>query len=471
MRCEFQEVGSKGRNPKNIPTSRTSPIIGLIVLIFLVAVGLAYVGSATGKGSQYQTAAVQAQYLARQGIQERGLAYLRSLTQDELPTSQINLPSGEIAGVGSYRDVSVVPIAKKDSDVSYQISATGVVRIQNETGESVEVIDSENEEFRPVSFARFQHMTNYEESIFSELFKFWDADTLYGRVHSNDQIAIMGHPVFYGLVTTCAPDFWRGPGYNPYFAIPPQFNVPPVEFPDSVAMLRRCAAAQGRMFDGGGVYQFRLIFDPDGDWGVYRWHIGAPSFPPDTMVAQGFELWEANFFFFAPLELKGHMRGTVTVGSSEDIRLIDDIWYVDSRPGTGEVDTNSTNVLGIIAEGNIIVANTPENGRDNRTMGGQDIIINAAMIALNESFTFEDQNDQWNLYQGPYPDERGTIHFWGSMAQFRRGYAHRSNHGGSGYDKDYHYDTRFSEISPPCWPIVNNPEHQCLFDIVPPGEK
>jgi hypothetical protein len=451
----------------------TIPIIGSAVLIFLVAVGLAYVNSATGKSDQYQTAAAQAEYLARQGIQERGLTYLRSLTPEQLPTSRVNLPSGKVAGIGEYREVSIVPTSEisgngsRPSDMTYRISATGVVKFKNETGESIEITDSRNELYWSISFARFHYITNYEVTIFGEVIKFFHLDTLYGRVHSNDQIAIMERPVFYGLVTTCAEDFWHGPGYNPYFAIPPQFNVPPVPFPDSLNALRRCAAQQGLTFDGEGVYQFRLVFYPDGVWYVWRWHLG--TIFDDTIRAMG-DILESAFFFDGPLELKGRLYGIATVGSSEDIRLIDDIWYASSQNGTGQIDTNSYHdMLGIVAEGNIVIGNTPENGRDNRTMGGTDIIINAAMLALGESFTFEDQNDIWNLYQGPYPDERGVIHFWGSLAQYRRGYVHRSNHNGTGYGRAYRNDPRFDRRSPPCFPMITNANGNCLYDIVPPG--
>ena len=85
----------------------------------------------------------------------------------------------------------------------------------------------------------------------------------------------------------------------------------------------------------------------------------------------------------------------------------------------------------------------------------------------------------------PY-DERGKIHIYGSLAQSRRGFVHRSGNdpldcgpwdlenymyhplsgwplmapgadgSGSGYDKDYHYDYRFMENPPPDFPEVNN---------------
>ena len=206
-------------------------------------------------------------------------------------------------------------------------------------------------------------------------------------------------------------------------------------------------------------------------WNVYRWHIGAPF--GDTLFAQGTDLSEACFFFDSPLELKGRVEGTVTIGSSEDIRLIDDIWYMNSTPGSGAIDTNATNpnVIGIVAEGNVIIANTPENGRDNSTMGGTSIIINGGIIALGESFSFEDQNDVWNEYQGTYPDDRGDIHLWGSVVQRRRGYVHRSNHGSTGYGKDYHFDDRFYTIQPPCYPDATDEMGRSLFDIISWGSQ
>jgi hypothetical protein len=208
------------------------------------------------------------------------------------------------------------------------------------------------------------------------------------------------------------------------------------------------------------------VFYPDGTWNVYRWSIGAPF--GDTLYANGsVPAVNGGFFFLAPVELKGRILGAASVGSSENIRLIDDIWYVSSQNGTGSIDTNSIrDMLGIISEGSVLIGNTPENGRENRTMGGADIIINAGIVALGESFTFEDQNDVWNQYQGPYPDERGIIRLWGSVVQRRRGYVHRSNHNGSGYGKQYHFDTRFYTFQPPCYPDATDEMGHSLFDVI-----
>ncbi|MCK4312929.1 MAG: hypothetical protein KAW88_09365, partial [Candidatus Cloacimonetes bacterium] len=72
--------------------------------------------------------------------------------------------------------------------------------------------------------------------------------------------------------------------------------------------------------------------------------------------------------------------------------------------------------------------------------------------------------------------ERGTITIFGSIAQRRRGYVHRSggdpynhpdnewdlenfhydgDHPSTGYYKDYHYDSRFLETTPPYYPVSN----------------
>ena len=464
--CDIKKLGNTERG--NIP------ILAAIMLIFLIGAGLAYLKWSSDEGveNRYERAAVQAHYLAQAGIVEQGFVYMRSLEPGALPSGRIDLPGGGVSGVGQYNNTYILrDIQQGEGNVYrmttyYDVYSTGVVRFENNQGENIEVTRTNTLRIRLLSLNAFMYLTETETTIFGEVISFWGQDTLYGRVHSNDWIAIMQNPVFYGLVTTCKDDFIHGAGYAPVFVnYHPLFNVDPVLLPEEASKLRAGAAASGKFFDGSGIYQHRLVIDGS-NWNVYRWHIGAPF--GDTLVAQGTDLREACFFFVSPLELKGRVAGTVTVGSSEDIRLIDDIWYMNSTPGSGAIDTNETNpnVIGIVAEGNVIIANTPENGRDNSTMGGTSIIINGGIIALGESFTFEDQNDVWNQYQGPWPDDRGDIHLWGSVVQKRRGYVHRSNHGSTGYGKDYHFDDRFYTIQPPCYPDATDELGHSLFDII-----
>jgi hypothetical protein len=235
-----------------------------------------------------------------------------------------------------------------------------------------------------------------------------------------------------------------------------------VAFPEEAYPIKQCAEAAGLWFDGEGRYNHRIVFNGSYGISIYRWAIGSPF--SDTLVYHSAPLLGSVLFVDGPLELKGRMEGAATIGCSGDIRLIDNLMYADSRP-TGEVDSNSTNILGIISEGNIIVGNTWANGRENSSMGS-DIIINAALITLGESFTFEDQNDVEDIYHGPYPDERGTIHLWGSIIQKRRGYVHRSNHSGTGYGKNYHFDQRFDKLIPPCYLNPTDYRGNSLFDVI-----
>ena len=64
---------------------------------------------------------------------------------------------------------------------------------------------------------------------------------------------------------------------------------------------------------------------------------------------------------------------------------MDDVLYDDSNPITGEIVYGTRNRLGLISGANIIIANTAENGGKNQS-NGSDIIINGAILAMNDSF-------------------------------------------------------------------------------------
>jgi len=119
-----------------------------------------------------------------------------------------------------------------------------------------------------------------------------------------------------------------------------------------------------------------------------------------------------------------------------------------------------------------MIANTWANGRENSSQGA-DIVICAAIVALGDTagcFTFDQQNDTWDTYIGPNPDERGQIHLRGSVTQRFRGYVHRSNQGGTGYLKDYDYDFRFLVHRPPCFLDAVDQSGRALFDVVQWGQ-
>lgn len=158
-----------------------------------------------------------------------------------------------------------------------------------------------------------------------------------------------------------------------------------------------------------------------------------------------------------------------------------------------DCEGGSNNVMGLVSGANIIIANTPANGARNSTTNnpGDDdhISINAAILALNESFvmhywqnttnqqTFTQQTPEGNVStlsdQPPFADgrgrdiygntgasdKRGEIYLWGSVVQKHRGYMLRnpnSPYGNAeiGMDKNYHYDSNLFCTSPPFYPAV-----------------
>jgi|GEM_PF-1034675 len=329
-----------------------------------------------------------------------------------------------------------------------------------------------------LSFSNFQYITDHEVTIFGDRIKFFNGDTLWWWIHSNDQFAIMQSPVFYGPVTTSSGSFWIGPGYNPQFSEEVIYNYPEAVFPEEAAAVREAALQSGTFFlNPGEQYQFRAWFKGQLGVEIWRWDLGIPfsdtlgtlmaSYPPDYNGRPVFLSGRTELIATVPeFEIDYGIAGRYTIGASGDIYIMGNLRYIDSDLILGIVDSTTTNCLGVVSESNIIIANTWENGRDNGNAQGsswfKDVIMNGAFLALGESFTFADQNDDTIAYggalpsyyysEGTTPDERGAIHLWGSLAQSRRGYVHRSNHGGTGYLKDYHYYHAIRFDPPPYFP-------------------
>ena len=186
-----------------------------------------------------------------------------------------------------------------------------------------------------------------------------------------------------------------------------------------------------------------------------------------------------------------------------NIWIIDNIVYEDSYSNGAIIhpdDGGTNNVLGLVAGGNIILANTRENGARNNNLGS-DVNINGALMALHGAFishywqnsvqsTFcpacaiPNTSQPWfslgdgrgghrnpvlpessgGNYTGNI-DYRGFVNLWGSIVQQERGYMKRNSPcsnpipGGEcytsediGYDKNYNYDYNLINQPPPYYP-------------------
>jgi len=301
----------------------------------------------------------------------------------------------------------------------------------------------------PITY--YVYLTNHEVTRFGEIIWWWTPDTLNGPMRSNDYIGLKYSPVFYGWIITAKDEFrYYQPG-NIYFAYPPTFNAPPFDFPRNWESLE--AIATTHINDANGRNKTWVSFRGGQGVDIYQYPLGGER--AESLVTHVGTNGRQVIWVDGEVEMEGTIDQQVTVAASGDIYLIDDLRYEGAnewgRWQEGEVDA----MLGVASERNIIIANTEANGRNGgydrapNDMGQHSIVLNGSFIALNESFTFEDQNDDRDQYQGPTPDERGFIWLTGGIAQWRRGYVHRSNNVGTGYGKSWHYDWRLLRNGPP----------------------
>jgi type II secretory pathway pseudopilin PulG len=476
------------------------PAVMALVAV-LLATGLAFMRWSSDEALQSRetTGAMQAYYLAQMGIVEEGFTYLRSLQESSLPIGETILPGREVTGVGRYANILIFFLPSTaggdfwSQERRYRISCIGTVQVPYFSNGQAGFKDVKRKAVLYVevrSFADYMYLTNEEMTNFGDRIKFWHGDTLDGRVHSNSEIAIMQDPVFTDLVSTTEDDFWRGSPYNPQFLGPdPMFNVPEVMIPNTAENLRAGAAAQGHFYSYPDKSYF-AHFTP-GQVRISMWDTGAPM---DTMT----NTWtlpvaaRTCIFFTGPLDVYGIVAGEVTIGSSETVRIVDNIMYPDVNNRGRWISPNARhdNFLGIVSEADVKVANTKANGRNNSSGRGnfqtnQDstsCVITAAIVALGQSFTFEQQNDPDSGYVcvvpcgcsptggGPGPDDRGYLYILGSITQMRRGYVHRSTCQSTGYLKSYHYDQRLRNHRPPCFFSVKDESGRALFNIVQWGQ-
>jgi len=300
----------------------------------------------------------------------------------------------------------------------------------------------------------YSYLSDHEITIDENIIWFWTPDTVWGPLRSNDYIGLKSSPTFYDRVITAKECFRYYQPRNIYFQYAPVFNAAPYHFPCDLTYLRRLA--QYHITDQHGTKLTTLMFRGDAI-DIYQRDPG--GFGEDSLIER-YALNEGEpkkiIDIDGDVDMAGRVDGLVTVYATGEIGLIDNLIYAGSNDTTGFFDPRQMrSMLALVSERNIVIRNTEANGRNNgyEEAGGDwdrhSIAINGSLIAMGESFTFEDQNEDWDIFQGPTTDLRGRIYMTGGIIQTRRGYVHRSNHVGTGYDKSYHYDDRLRTEAPP----------------------
>lgn len=495
------------------------PVLAIIMIGMLIFTGLAFMKWGADESWQvmYKKAQMQAHYAAQAGIMDVGYHDMLTLQPYSIPPDPVSLGGCQVTNSDNEVVCTVLDVKREPdknelgtafADYNYiDYTAYGKVEIKDYKGTKFSVLDSMTVKIKLLGLANFLYLTDIETTTFGEVIKFWHEDTLDGWVHSNDTIAIMENPVFYDRVTTTAPVFWQGINYSPQFInYDPIFEYREIYLPTEATEIRSAAAAGGTFFTSqNGQLRSRLVFKGRLGWDLYQWPIGMPFDSTLSPVASGgVPNWQA-IFVDGYLELTGIVAGQVTVGARGHpdpswmyygyhcIKLVDDVryWFADSHTGEFDDSTDAySDILGIVSESNITIANSWQNGRwDGFNEAPMDwnrhsIVITAAMVALGESFSFEQQNEPlpnpviWEFYTGLdntpnyfTSDERGDIYVHGAITQKRRGYVHRSNRGGTGYGKLYRFDERLNRMAPPYFLEATDSEGHAHFEVINWGKQ
>lgn len=258
---------------------------------------------------------------------------------------------------------------------------------------------------------------------------FTTGDTVYGPVHANDELNMSGTPVFFSKVTSTSSSFDYSGSPDAQFYGGYELDAPGISLPFSLPAVIDSAN------NGGDVYSFEvwLRFNADGtyDYGNNSaYDLGTKNLSDynGTIMTTGSH----------DIHVEGTVHGQVTLYSGGDIHIEDDVVYLEDP----RLFPDSQDMLGLIAEEDIIV--------EDNTANGTDCEIHGAIMALNTSFEVEN-------YSSGSP--RGTLTVVGSVIQRERGRLGSYTVvlgvvvASTGYMPDWQYDRRFLTVGPPQFPL------------------
>ena len=339
---------------------------------------------------------------------------------------------------GGKLNVTIVPDATQPT---YRvITATGLF-YQDTTVVRVTV--------RPASFSQFAYFSVNEGSNI----RWITQDSVWGPFHTQDVLLVDGNPYFDQSVSTLGgiDTISGGPVINGTY-------TQPVDIPmDSggVSNVQTEASNGGYTFTGHDTVYLNFVNDSI----QYKFAYNGPV----TKVL-GTQLAPNGIIFAntATVRVQGTVEGQYTVGASggtETITTVHHTWsgtytttstvtvggniYLDNDivyKTDPRTNPSSTDLLGLVADNNIVITKNSYNNND--------INIDAALYCQNGGLTAEDYNTR---------PVSGAINLFGGVSQNKRGPV--GTYSGStivhGFRKDYRYDNRLKNVSPPSFPQTN----------------
>jgi hypothetical protein len=292
--------------------------------------------------------------------------------------------------------------------------------------DTVDIMFDKNKEN---SFSMFAWMTNFEGNVF------WiTGDTVWGRVHSNGNLHIDGRPVFMEKATT-SKGFDPKVGTSQNKAIFKQgyeTGIADITLPNDISAIINASTSGGKKYTGNIWVTLKPGTAADGDGvALIQASAGGPVIDSINLSDPSFN---GVILGTGTVNVKGTLDGKLSIASQLDVNIIDDIRY-EQNPQT----TTSNDLLGLVADRDVVVANNVANNSD--------CMIDACIFARSGSFRAEDYNSRpvsgiLGVYGSIVQDERGAVgQYSGSTLK-------------SGFSKRYRFDLRLNDPAyrPPYFP-------------------
>jgi hypothetical protein len=303
------------------------------------------------------------------------------------------------------------------------------------------------------SFSRYSYFTDSE--TFAPPYDnikiwWWNGDQVTGPVHTNGTFSMSGSPTFNGFISS--PNDWVGytgdedssdPAVRhgsdtPNFNGGTNFNLSKTKDLPGTEQINLLESQATLKFNSSKDVEFYEDVLGEGYVKVKETDCNDPLTCYDYYKLSSNENVEGGVVISitGQANVKGEVKGNVTLHASDNINIMGDIFY-DTDP---RVDSTSTDLLGLVSEKDVVI-----NRWAHSDQGSTDLTIQASIMALGTSFEAEE-------YSSGSP--RGNLNLLGGIVQKNRGPVGTFSGGSvrSGYTKNYVYDTRLQQTTPPSFP-------------------
>ena len=405
---------------------REGPVLALVLVVMVVlcilGMGMLSLRSANSIESARCVAESQAFWMAEAGLQHvRGIANM-----NRKPFEDLGLLGQAVVEAADGRGSYVVDIEDDpdtEIDGHYVITSTGVA-----SGGRVCVV---RQRAQIQSYASYIHASHFEWR--DGPIHFGTGDVVDGEIYSNDEINIYGSPRLLQMVRSAARtvNYDPGSGAGPHvFEGGLTLGAPPLDFAgiysqDHIEAIQDLAQDGGLSIDGNST----LVFQDDGSV-VVQTMSGTTTY--DLSSYNGAIYIDGNAM------VSGVLDGNVTVAVDEGIGIPSAGIQYESASGAntsphedGFDSANVNDALGLIARNAVLLT------------GQSTTPIHAAILITSEGQGFSCLN--------PYAHFGSPeVRLYGSLSQYRRGVLATTS--GTGFLKNYKYDTRFRIAPPPYYP-------------------